>query len=323
MSTGQIALIKKDIYAVAERFDAVKVERGMVFEREAGFALQVLSGSEYAMKIALNARDSVMASVVNIAAIGISLNPAKKQAYLVPRDGRICLDISYMGLLDLAIQSGSIRWGQAELVYEADEFTLNDVDKLPTHKRQPFAKDRGKLVGVYVVVKTAYGDYLTTTMTTDEVFAIRDRSSAWLSFVAKKARTCPWASDEGEMVKKTVIKRAYKMWPKTDRLDTAVHYLNTEGGEGIDFTERTKGSGQPLTGALDVLDEDQLTRIRECAEKVRQGYANLGAEASADYIAEQGFDAEEEAGLWSLLQTESAMRAAIKSAQAAQRRLAA
>ena len=71
------------------------------------------------------------------------------------------------------------------------------------------------------------------------------------------------------MLKKTVIKRAYKTWPKTDRhnrLDEAIQYLNTEGGEGLDLTQRSSG-GAPKDGALnhprglvalDPLHEDRI-----------------------------------------------------------------
>lgn len=318
--SGAIDTIRRDIAAIKPKFQAVAVAPdSILFEREAGFAIQALTGNEYAMGIALKNKDSVLAAVTNISAIGISLNPAKRQAYLVPRDGRICLDISYMGLLDLAIQSGSIRWGQAEIVYEKDEFALNDADKLPTHKRNPFGKDRGQIIGAYVVVKTADGDYLTTAMSIDEVWAIRDRSSAWKAFLEKK-RKCPWVTDEGEMIKKTVIKRAYKMWPKTDRLDTAVHYLNNEGGEGIELSGGAGNSegGQPMSGALDNIDADQMERVRSVAARVVKGFHSLGAEAAADYIAQQNFDAEETIALWKLLGNEPTMRAAIKKAQKAE-----
>lgn len=230
-----LAIINGAIQEARDSFAAVLTDRSLNFEREAGFAVQILSASDYAMGIATKNRQSVIDAVTNIAAIGISLNPAKKQAYLVPRDGKICLDISYIGLLDLAISSGSIRWGQAELVHEGDGFALNGFDKPPTHTRNPFAKDRGEVIGVYVVVKTADGDYLTTTMSIDEVNAIRDRSSAWRAWLEKKKK-CPWVTDPGEMVKKTVIKRAYKLWPKTDRLDQAIHFLNTDGNEGLEDT---------------------------------------------------------------------------------------
>jgi recombination protein RecT len=35
------------------------------------------------------------------------------------------------------------------------------------------------------------------------------------------------------MIKKTVIKRAYKLWPKTERLDEAMNHLNQSNGEGL------------------------------------------------------------------------------------------
>jgi recombination protein RecT len=231
MSTA-IATITQDIYAVRNQFANVLTDRSLNFEREAEFAIQVITSSEYATKIAMQNRQSVANAITNIAAIGISLNPAKKQAYLVPRDGKICLDISYIGLMDLAMSTGAIRWAQAELVYAADSFTLNGFDKPPSHSYNPFAKDRGDAIGVYVVVKTADGDYLTETMSIDDVNAIRDRSSAWKAWISKKS-SCPWVTDPGEMAKKTVVKRGYKYWPKTERLEQAIHHLNTDGGEGL------------------------------------------------------------------------------------------
>jgi hypothetical protein len=71
---------------------------------------------------------------------------------------------------------------------------------------------------------------------------------------------------------------------------------------------------------LDALDEDRLIAIRDIAEAVRKGYANLGPEAAAQYIADQNLEPDEMVALWELFgPTESAMRAAIKSAQAAER----
>lgn len=240
MST-ELATITQDIYGTRDSFVSVLTDRSLNFEREAEFALQTIAGNPYSIKIAMGNRQSVANAVTNIAAIGISLNPAKKQAYLVPRDGKICLDISYIGLMDLAMATGCIRWAQAELVYSSDSFTLNGFDKPPTHSYNPFAKERGDVVGVYVVVKTDSGDYLTETMSIDEVNAIRDRSTAWKSYKAK-GTSCPWVTDPGEMAKKTCVKRAYKFWPKTERLEQAIHHLNTDGGEGLASLANTAAS---------------------------------------------------------------------------------
>lgn len=223
-----IAVIEADVYGARSSFASVLTDTALNFEREAEFAIQTFQNNDYTAKIALNNRQSVVNAVTNIAAIGISLNPAKRQAYLVPRDGKICLDISYMGLMDLAMSTGSIMWAQAEAVYAADSFALNGFDKPPTHQYNPFAKDRGDIVGVYVVVKTADGDYLTTCMSRDEIDGIMSRSQS-----VKSGKSSPWKTDYTEMAKKTVVKRAYKYWPKTDRLDKAIHHLNTDSGEGL------------------------------------------------------------------------------------------
>ena len=55
---------------------------------------------------------------------------------------------------------------------------------------------------------------------------------AWKAWVDKKKK-CPWVTDEGEMIRKSATKRASKYWPKTDRLDQAIHHLNTDGNEGL------------------------------------------------------------------------------------------
>lgn len=234
--SNQVITLESIIGSVAETFNRVRVDQSVEFAREQEFALQVLYNNDYSRKIALANPQSVRDAVTNIASIGISLNPAKKQAYLVPRKGSICLDISYIGLTELAVASGSIRWVKAEVVRQADRLQLNGFDKPPHHEYDPFRTDRGDIVGVYCVAKTIDGDYLTDTMSIADVNAIRDRSEAWKAWVSKQ-KSCPWVTDPAEMIKKTLVKRASKMWPKTERLDQAIHYLNTDGDQGINFAE--------------------------------------------------------------------------------------
>ena len=210
-------------------FQRVAIDAGISFEREAGFALQILNANDYLGRMAMANPNSLRAAVQNVAAIGISLNPASKLAYLVPRKGVVCLDLSYMGLMHLAQVTGAIQWGQAAIVRANDVFELNGVDKQPTHKYNPFsdAVARGEIVGCYIVVKTDTGDFLTSTMTVGQINAIRDRSEAYKSFISKKT-PCPWTTDYEEMAKKTVVKQAAKYWPRRDRVDTAIHHLNTD-----------------------------------------------------------------------------------------------
>lgn len=206
----------------------------MTWARESEFAMQVLTRNEFTMKMALSNRQSLRDAIVNVASLGTTLDPSQKFAYLVPRDKGIMLDISYMGLANLAMESGSVRMVKAELVHESDTFILHGTDKDPTHKRDPFLKanERGLVKGVYCVAKTAHGDFITDTMSIDDVFRIRDRTESWKAHIRKGTKT-PWATDTDEMVKKTIVKRAYKMWPRSKRLDSAIHYLNTRTEESI------------------------------------------------------------------------------------------
>jgi recombination protein RecT len=285
--SNALALITGDIYGAKDAFESVLSDRSINFEREAEFAIQVLQANEYALKLATGNRQSVINAVTNVAAIGISLNPAKKQAYLVPRDGKICLDISYMGLADLATASGSIKWVKAAIVYDTDKFSLNGFDKPPEHQFNPFGKDRGEPVGAYVVVKTADGDYLTEAMSAEEINDIRDRSSAWKAWMEKKKK-CPWVTDWGEMAKKTVIKRAYKTWPKTDRLDEAIHHLNTDGEEGlVDITSKATATiDKPIFDRTAWIEKANAAATPEALEVIWK----QGADAARKAADREGYD---------------------------------
>ena len=212
-------------------FNAVAVSDELNFAREAQFACQALANNSYLATMAMNNQQSLIDAVTNIAAIGITLNPAAKHAYLVPRDKKVCLDISYMGLLHIATDSGSILWGQCKIVYANDDYKNTGINTKPTHEYSAFG-DRGEYVGAYCTVKTVDGDFLTHEMSKADIEAIAKRSPSF------KKGTGPWKTDYFEMAKKTVVKQAYKYWPKSDRINTAIDYQNNSG-EGIEMSHDT------------------------------------------------------------------------------------
>lgn len=217
-------------------FCGALTDQSVTWAKESQFAMQILQGNDYLAKLAFQNQTSAQNAIINVAAIGISLNPAQKLAYLVPRKGAICLDISYMGLMHIAQQSGAIKWCQSAIVRKSDQFRREGLDKPPVHIYNDFdtEEQRGDIVGAYVVVKTVDGDYLTHTMRIDAIYAIRDRSEAWKAY-KNKGTACPWVTDEEQMILKTVVKQAAKYWPRRERLDAAIDHVNTEGQEGINF----------------------------------------------------------------------------------------
>lgn len=228
----------KDVYEVVafqeQAFSQMGSDDAIVWAKESQFAMQALQNSKFLNEAAWKNQASLKNAIINVASIGISLNPALKHAYLVPRSiekgkpAAICLDISYMGLMHLAQQTGSILWGQAKIVYSGDKYENTGIDSAPSHKSNPFKpnKDRGEVIGAYCTVKTSDGSYLTEEMNIDELNKIKG---------ASKAANGPWKTWPEEMMRKSVVKRASKYWPKVARLNQAVDTINQH--EGIDLQE--------------------------------------------------------------------------------------
>ena len=230
-------------------FNQALSDQSITWQKEQQFAIQAFQKNDYLAKVAMANPSSAQNAIINVAAIGITLNPAAKLAYLVPRDGGVHLDISYMGLLHLAQVSGAIQWGQCKLVYASDTYESNGLDSAPTHKYNAFG-DRGAVVGGYCTVKTAQGDYLTEEMSLAEIKQVEASS---------KAKNGPWQKWWDEMARKTIVKRASKYWPRCERLDNAIDHLNTDGGEGL----------------ADPVEQQQETIVNP-AEAIKQAIARKG-----------------------------------------------
>lgn len=267
--------VSDSIYSVESDFNKVNSYK-MNFTKEAQFALQLLQGNDFLTKAAQNNPAALEYAIINLASIGISLNPALKESYLVPRGGKICLDISYMGLVKLATDTGSIVWVQAEIVKAKDTFEYNGVGQAPTHKMNPFG-DRGEVIGVYCVAKLSSGEFLSTIMSKADCDAIRDKSS-------QAAKSGPWISFYEEMIKKTCVKRASKLWPKSERLSTAVEVLNEH--EGIDFNSKTPHMDAPLN--TEAPNEKTFANIRallKAKNKTEEGLLTyLSAQSGGEII---------------------------------------
>ena len=254
--------VQQIVLMAQPQFDELaRIHNAVNFKREASFALQALTDSAYLAQVAMGNPDSLKRAIINVAAIGLTLSPVQKLAYLVPRDGKVCLDISYQGYIQLATDSGAIMWAVAEIVRKNDQYEFLGVGKEPAHKFKPFADDRGPIVGAYCVAKTHDGEFIVTQMSIEEIYSIRNRSQSWRAFVEKKKST-PWNTDETEMIKKTVLKRGYKSWPKTDsrhRLDSAIDVMNE--ADPIDLSP----APTPLVSSQ---RDGSIARIRKSLETI-------------------------------------------------------
>jgi recombination protein RecT len=212
-------------------------EYKLVAAKELHFAIQAIEKSDYLGKVAAKNPQSLRNAILNVAAVGISLNPALAHAYLVPRDGAVKLDLSFLGMVKMATDSGSISLCKAELVCDTDEeFVWHDPFTMPTHNFDPFSTERGPgevwshLRGGYVVAKLPEGGLVVDRMSLEEILKVRAASPS-----ASKAGS-PWNQWPLEMIKKALIKRAAKSWPQCDRIAEAIHIDNDANPVTFDQT---------------------------------------------------------------------------------------
>lgn len=217
-----------------DQFELIATKEKLVsWAEESQFAIQSLSKNDL---LRACIPQTVQEAIINVAAVGLSLNPAYGYAYLVPDSIKtssgllkVCqLRISFKGLMKIATDSGSIKWVKAEVVKQNDQFTYKGPCEKPEHNMHPFG-DRGATVGVYCVAKTADGDYLTDIMDMAEINKCKN---------AAKTKVV-WDAWFEEMAKKAIIKRASKQWPLGDgaeRFHHAAEIVNEAEGSERDVT---------------------------------------------------------------------------------------
>lgn len=233
-----LAVLKKTIQKVESKFD----KSVLVHDVEMTYAIGQLTRNDAAYGAAVNNPTSLALAMGNVAGIGLSLNPAMDHAYLVPRGGAIHLDISYRGLMNIAVKDGAITACKAELVYQKDledgEFMWNGPFEAPTHRFNPFETDRGEVVGGYVITKLAAGGVLADYMSRADMDKIR----------GKAATNSPaWRDFSDQMQLKVMVKRASKWWPLTsERMGLAQRLLNEENGEGLASLRVVPASNEAL-----------------------------------------------------------------------------
>lgn len=203
---------------------------------ELGFVLQAFEKNTDLKKCEPN---SILNAVINIARTGITLNPIMKLAYLVPRKNQCVLDISYMGLIKTLKDNKCIRHIEAFCVYEDEEFendiTNGKITHIPKDAASEAEQKKRKLRGAYSRAILPDGDIVYCYMPAWEIYKVKDSSPA------SKSNFSPWKTWEGEMIKKTVIKRHFKTLISgnaTEQLQAVMQI--EEENNGIDFEKQKR-----------------------------------------------------------------------------------
>jgi len=197
-------------------------------------------------------RGSLLKACLSAAELGLSLNKSMGEADILKVwDGRLKKNVAqfrprYKGLMKLAMQSGEVMKIESRLVHENDVFEVEEgLDARIVHKHG--LSDRGAMVGAYCVWKLKNGQTQFEVMNKEQILAIRDRSSA----KTKDGNVVgPWKTDEAEMWRKTVVRRASKYMPLSTEAQRAVAVDNQ--AEGVIEGDEYKGR------EVDITDFDEV-----------------------------------------------------------------
>jgi recombination protein RecT len=176
--------------------------------------------------------DSIYKSILTAAELGLVVGGAIPEAHLVPfwntkREAYECQLIpDYRGLIKLARNSDDLKFIEARLVREGDDFDFcfTEAGLKLTHK--PKAPSTAPTLGAYALAHSrSEGGPQFDYMDVAELTRIKERSKA-----RNKAGDLvgPWVTDEGEMQRKTVVKRLCKYLPMSVELATAIDLDNRE-----------------------------------------------------------------------------------------------
>lgn len=116
-------------------------------------------------------------------------------------------------LIANAKKAGAIKHASPDVVYANDVFSYKrglhrDLIHEPAFNEKG---ERGKPIAVYCVYELPDGELDFAVMTWGEVEDIRGRGAAWKAYLKYKTSN-PWVTDPAEMAKKTVVKRALKIF---------------------------------------------------------------------------------------------------------------
>jgi phage RecT family recombinase len=223
-----------------------------VFTRESKFALDIWNNpkNSYLRK---STQASLFNAIYNIHLIGLTLNPIKKEAYLIPRKNgdniEVCLEASYQGLVKLLTDAGVIKNIQTNVVYEGCYFdSFYDTNGI-NFKHVPYHTNKnpkGEIKGVYSLAFLTNGNSQFEYMTIEEITSIKETSESYKSYVKrkkeKKYATAIWVDYESEMTRKTILRRIYKYLPKSagvqsDYIDNAVKLDESAFSASLDQIE--------------------------------------------------------------------------------------
>lgn len=154
---------------------------------------------------------SLLGAVLQAAHLGLDVDQAMGQAYVIPYGKVAQLQIGYRGLLALAWRSGQLAKVAAEVVREGDIFEY-ELGINPILRHVPRAPLSAAVTHAYAIAKLRESqETMFNVLTKEQIEKVRSSS--------RSGKSGPWVSFWDEMAKKTALRRLSKLLPLSTEKD--------------------------------------------------------------------------------------------------------
>lgn len=243
----------------ATKYNAVKLDEKLKWQTEKVYVRQIFERSPKLCEALLNNPVSVMAALQTAAQLGLTLDPSQQLAYLVPQAPRqgapseVVLRVSYRGMEQAVLASGTVTAIQTELVHENDDFDYGVNIDGPYLQFKMARGDRGPVTGGFCLARYANGEKHVEYMDLADLIAV-EAAAKQFSHNNSPAWDGPF---KPEMRKKSILRRGQKHWPKSPVLTVLARAYDIENpmdfGKPVLTGEAVEVFGDPEVKQLEVL----------------------------------------------------------------------
>ena len=214
-------------------------------------------------------KESLLASMMLSAQLGLEPNSPLQQAYIIPYGNKAEFQTGYKGLLKLAWNSGLVTLMDADKVHENDHFEyVKGFNPIFEHK--PTIKGKaGEVIAYYAYAQIKGGGNALVVMSKDEVIEHARKFSK-----SYNTKSSPWKSDFDSMAKKTVLIQLTKTLPQATtnealmfttaaNVDSTVHSLHEDQiGKAVTIEEMVDDTEYEVVEP-EVKQEPKTVKVKE------------------------------------------------------------
>jgi phage RecT family recombinase len=270
----------------AAKFNAARITDNLKWQTEKMYVTQLIGRNDYLAQAIIETPISLLAALQDAASMGLSISPQLGHVYLIPQRPKqgapleVYAKVSYKGMEQSVLSSGTVLSITTELVYANDEFESGADMNGPyfTYKRAR-GDERGDLEGGFCLARYANGEKHLEWMTVADIMGCKAAATK-----AQRGETPPvWVGAFAtEQYKKCIVRRAAKHWPSSPVIERLIQ--NFDVGNPMDFDKANVIEGE----SVEVMGDEQVEAIRQALPGLSDEQATVWMTMAAKA---RGFDA--------------------------------